>query len=244
MTRALLFAILLLNRGRDYKRWLGRLAHNPILPVILLTLVYFVAVTLTGYTGDHLQSFDDRYQAPLYFFILVVLFATLDELIFSHVHGRIFTFVTLLVVAILGAWIVYRGEMLVSFARLSRGLGVVAYNDYNTQKFFRSDLVDYLRNNTLAQNLTLYTNEPEAMYFLFNRRVEMSPANPLDYYADPAILKTLYPSWPPEGEAYLVWFKPNIKRHHYSPGQLEEISLMQRLYKTRDGEVYLVRPKE
>ncbi len=91
--------------------------------------------------------------------------------------------------------------------------------------------------------MTIYTNEPEAIYFLLNRLVKMSPANPAGYYADPELLKALFPSWPNEEEAYLVWFKPNVKRHHYSPGQLEELSLMERLYKARDGEVYLVRPQ-
>lgn len=239
-----ILAILILNRGKDYRRWLTRLIHNPIMPVILVTLIYFVAVTLTGYTGDHLQSFDDRYQAPLYAFILVVLFASLDELVFSHLTGKAYTAVTLLVIAIFGVWGVYRLDLLVTFARTSRGLGVVAYNDYNTQKFFKSGLVDFLKTNPPSAAMTIYTNEPEALYFLLNRLVEMSPANAAGYYADPELLKAQFPSWPKEEEAYLVWFKPNVKRHHYIPGQLEELSLMERLYKARDGEVYLVRPKE
>ncbi len=93
------------------------------MPVVLVTLIYFVAVTLTGYTGDHLQIFDDRYQAPLYFFILVVLFASLDELVFSHLTGRVYTAVTLLVLAILGVWGVYRARFAGNFRPYLQGIG-------------------------------------------------------------------------------------------------------------------------
>jgi hypothetical protein len=180
--------------------------------VILVILVYFVAVTLTGYTGDHLESFDDRYQAPLYYFILVLLFVSLEELVFSHLKGRILTAVIVLVVAVFGVWGFYRTGLLVDFARHSRGQGVVAYNTYNTQRLRRSGLVTFLQQNPLPAGLTIYTNEPEAMYFLFNRQVEMAPYDGKNYYADPDRLQEYYPSWPAEGAAYLVWFKPNISR--------------------------------
>ena len=240
---AFLLAILLLNRRPDYQRWLSRLGRNPLMPVILVTGVYFVAVTLTGYTGDHLESFDDRYQAPLYYFILLLLFVSLDELIFSHLRGRALTAALALVVAVFAVWGAYRLDLLVSFARASRGQGVVPYNTYNTQKLLRSGLVTFLQQHPFPPGAAIYTNETEALYLLLHRQTEMAPYDLKNYSADPARLPEDYPSWPPEGEAYLVWFKPNIKRHHFSPRDLKDIAELKALYKERDGEIYLVRPQ-
>jgi hypothetical protein len=212
--------------------------------VILTVLVYFIAVTLTGYTGDHLETFDDRYQAPLYYFILIILFASLEELIFSHLKGHFTSAVMLLVIAVLGVWGVYRADLLVTFARTSRGQGVVAYNIYNTQKLMESGLVGFLKENPLPQDITVYTNESEALYFLLHRQVKMAPFDSTNYYANTAVLKSLYPRWPAEEEAYLVWVKPNAKRHHYSPRQLKQLAKMEPLFIARDGEVYLVKPKK
>ena len=239
-----ILAILFLSRKDDYLRWLSRLLHSPIVPVILLTGVYFVAVTLTGYTGDHLQSFDDRYQAPLYFSILVILFLSLDELVLSHLKSHAFTAAMVLIVGIFCLWGVYRITLLDLFIRTSRDQGVVAYNDYNNKKMVRSGLVVYLIENPPKADVTLYANEPEAVYFFLRRPAEMSPVDFSHYAAAPNALTELYPHWPAEDNAYLVWFRPNQKRQYYSPAELEHLANMEKLYKRYDGDVYLVSPKE
>jgi hypothetical protein len=224
--------------------WLSRLTHNPIMPVFLITVVYFVAVTLTSYTADHLQTFDDRYQALLYFLILIVLFLSLDELILNHLHGLPKAIVMVIVIGVFSVWGFYRVALLNDFVKTSKDRGVVAYNDYNTKKMIRSGLVVYLIKNPLDPGVALYSNEPEALYFFLRRPVEMSPVDPSHYVADPESLKPLYPRWPEEESAYLVWFRPNTKRHYYSPAQLEQFTQMDKLYKRYDGDVYLIKPKE
>jgi hypothetical protein len=156
--------VILLNRVQDYKRWLARLSHNPILPVVLSTGVYFIAVTLTGYTGDHLNTFDDRYQAPLYYCLLIILFSSLDDLILSHLSGMRRTAALGAVVALFSIWGIQRIQLLNQFVAEAQDRGVLAYNDYNTRKFVRSGLVVYLIKNQAILEGTLYSNEPEAVY--------------------------------------------------------------------------------
>ena len=173
------------------------------MPVILVTGVYFVAVTLTGYTGDHLESFDDRYQAPLYYFILLLLFVSLDELVFSHLRGRALTAALALVVAVFAVWGAYRLDLLVSFARASRGQGVVPYNTYNTQKLLRSGLVTFLQQHPFPPGAAIYTNETEALYTLLHgsrrwRRTTTRITTPIP----PACGRTILPGPP---RARLTW---------------------------------------
>ncbi len=70
----LLAAAIAMNRKKDWMKGIQRLFGYAFLPVVVLSAVYFFAVTVTAYTADHLQAFDDRYQAPLFFFFLVILF--------------------------------------------------------------------------------------------------------------------------------------------------------------------------
>jgi hypothetical protein len=146
--------------------------------------------------------------------------------------------------AIFAFWGFYRVVLLQEFVRITRDQGVVAYNDYNTKQLVRSGLVVYLIKNPPEPGVTLYSNEPEALYFFLRRMAEPSPADRGHYIADLDALKSLYPRWPAEESAYLVWFRPNIKRQYYNPGQLETLAQMEKLYKRYDGDVYLVKPKE
>ena len=240
----LILLVVILNRKMDWLRWIRRLFSNPILPVILLTAVYFVAVHLTGYTGDHLQPFDDRYQAPLYFCLLVILFSALDELVFAHLSGRLSQLATLLVILVVGMWGVYKMSSLIQFIRVSQAQGVVEYNDYNTKKMQRSPVIIYLLENPPEPGAVLYSNEPEALYFYLRRPVEMSPTDPGSLYPVPEKLPLLYSDWPPEGKAYLVWIKPSEKRHYYKPEALAQLASLEKLYKQWDGEIYLLTPKD
>jgi hypothetical protein len=240
----LVLVVIIFNRKADWLRWMRRLFSNPILPVVLLTAVYFVAVHLTGYTGDHLQPFDDRYQAPLYFCILVILFSILDELVFSHLAGRASQLAMLLFILVVGLWGVDRLSALAQFMRISQAQGVVEYNDYNTKKMQRSPVIVYLLNNPPDPGAVLFSNEPEALYFYLRRPVEMSPTDPDSLYPVAEKLTSLYPHWPPQGKAYLVWLKPSEKRHYYPPEALVQLARLEKLYKQWDGEVYLLSPED
>ena len=236
--------VILLNRKQDYKRWFARLSHNQILPVILMPGVYFIAVTLTGYTGDHLNTFDDRYQAPLYFCLLILLFASLDELILNHLSGVRRTAALWVLVLLFGVWGIQRIQLLNQFVVDAKDRGVTAYNDYNNREFVRSGLVVYLIKNQAMLEGTLYSNEPEAVYFFLRRPVEQSPVDPTNYFADPANLVWLYPDWPDTEPSTLIWFKPNIKRSYYPPTEIEQIAVLDKIYKRWDGEIYQVRQEE
>lgn len=238
-----LIVLILINQRQDWQRWVRRLFTNPILPVILLTTIYIVSILFTSYTLDHLEASDDRYQVPLLFALLIFVFASLDELVFPHLQSRGLQFGMAGFTILFLAWLIYPSLNLTRFVADSHERGVTIYNTYNTRKMDRSPLVVMLRKEPLPPQIPIYSNEPEVVYFWLRRAAHMSPFDPKNYYAEIQNLETLYATWPPEEQAYLIWFKPNIKNNYYSPDDLVQLAEMERLYKHYDGELYLIRPR-
>jgi len=146
--------------------------------------------------------------------------------------------------AVFIVWGGFQAADLVNFVRTSRGLGVGVYNEYNNRQMTRSPLVVYLIKNRPAEQATLYSNVPEAVYFFLGHPVKMAPWDPENYYAAPENLLKYYADWQPGEQAYLIFFKPNYKRHHYSPDDIATVANLEKIFKDRQGDVYRVRPKE
>jgi hypothetical protein len=82
----LIFAVLILAvaflipkvRWRSY---FLRLTNDTNLILVLFMAVYFLFIFMTTFTFDHLVITDDRYQAPLYILIIVLLLIGIQELL-------------------------------------------------------------------------------------------------------------------------------------------------------------------
>jgi hypothetical protein len=238
-----LILVLFLNRKEHWRQWLQRLAGHTTLPIILLSTIYIVATIFTSWTGDHLDVRDDRYQVPLFFSLLLVFFVSVEVLIMSHLTVEKQNQVLFIVVALMFFWGGVHTGRIFEYIKISKEQGVIVYNEYNTRQLVTSGLVEYLKKNPIDQRGTLYSNVPEAVYFFFERHVEMAPWDPENYYADPVNLQKYYIDWPPQEDAYLIFFKPNYKHHHYEPAEIARIADLTELYIGEDGEVYIVQPK-
>ncbi len=159
-----------------------------------------------------------------------------------HLRGWAAAAALAVALVIFSIWGYHQATLIYKFIQTSKDQGVVEYNDYNNKRLIRSGLVVYLINNPPQTDKPLYSNEPEAIYFFLHRPANSSPVDPVHYYASVQDLVSLYLEWPAEPQAYLIWFKPNIKRQYYDPGEIERITQMEKLYKRYDGEVYIVRP--
>ena len=239
-----LIFLLSINHKEDWQRWLSRLLSNSFLPVILLTLVYLGSIVLTVYNTDHYEAYDDRLQVPIFFALIIIWFSLLDELVFIHLSGRVKIAGIFLIVVMTGVGLIYPISTIIQFTRLSNENGVVFYNLYNTKEMVRSGLVVYLKEHPIDINVPIYSNEPEAVYFFTRHPVEQSPYDIENYKARPANITTQYANWPPEDEAYLVWFSSSYKKHHYDPEALTQLAELNPLYKRADGAIYLVERKK
>ncbi len=239
----LIIFVLVINHKQDWLRWLDRLRDYRILPVLVVTLAYFAAMVVTAFPWDHYEILDDRYQAPLFFAMLIIFFSGCEELIFSHFSNGRLRAVQGLVTLLFVGWLGFSAARTAGFVQASKELGVTVYNLYNTKKMVRSGFVEALKNTKFDQSLPIYSNEPEAVYFFTRLRVGHSPFDPDNLQASIEDLKMAYPSWPPEPKAYLVWFKPNPMRNHLPLEDIKAITLLDPLYKQWDGEILLVSPK-
>jgi hypothetical protein len=235
--------LLVINRRADWLRWARRFTQPAILPVLIFSLVYLISVAATGITGDHSDYYDDRYPAPLYFTLLIGLFITLDELVLSHIRTRK-RLADLIIIVLFVAWGIYPLTLISKFTLRSVENGVVAYNLYNNRTFHESGLIKYLQSFPFEKDAILYSNITEAVYLFTGRMVRSSPVDPKNYYADPDTVQDYYQSWPPEAQAYLVWFETIDKRNYYDPRSLRLVSSMKKLYEDPNGLMVVAAPKQ
>jgi hypothetical protein len=241
-----LFVVLLvLNRKKDWLRWARRWIEDPILPVLFFSLLYYVFIILTIYTGDHLITdyYDDRLQSPLFFALLIGIFLTLDELVLVHVRESRRKLADQVIIILIIIWSLYPANMMYKFVRYSLEDGVVAYNNYNTKKLNESGLVEFLRSFHFKSGLPVYTNYSEAVYLFTGQDSVASPKDNQSYTAVPAHLTSQLSRWPEQSRAYFIWFKSNEKRNYFSPQDLAVITDMEALYEGKEGQMYIVSPK-
>ena len=199
-------------------------------------------ITLTIYTGDHLISdyYDDRLQSPLFFGLMIGIFVSLDELVLSHIKENRKKLAELIITALFIDWSLYPINLMYKFVKYSLEDGVVAYNNYNTRSLNRSELVEFLRAFEFNDDLPIYTNYGEAVYLFTGRQSRSSPRDLLSYTARPEHVIPQVTNWPPQPEAYLIWFKSNEKRSYFSPDDLSQVSTMELLYEGKNGQVLIV----
>ncbi len=94
-----------INRSAQWRSWAIRVVQPELLPVWIVTLVYLTFVTLTTFTHDHIDAFDDRYQVVVLVPLLLLLLSTIEELLLPHL-SKIGEGVLL---SLLAAWVVYFG---------------------------------------------------------------------------------------------------------------------------------------
>jgi hypothetical protein len=233
-----LVVLLLINRIDNWKRWGQRVLNIQVLAVILPVLVYFLPMIVTAVTGDHYETFDDRYQAPMFLAILVGIFVTLDELVLVHFRDRWQKNALLAFTCLYLIWLIYPIRGVFEFTLQSRQNGVIYHNAYNTRAMWEMPLVSNLK--SLDQSLPVYSNYSEAIFLFTDREVKPSPSDQHNYRANPDNLPKQYPHWPPDGRAYLVWLNMRDNPAYFNPDELGTIARLDRLYKGRDGQIFLV----
>ena len=243
-----LIIAILLNRKAGWKLYTGQLFSSKNLPWIVFTALYFPFVMITSIAPDHTTAFDDRYYAPLYLFILLFTIFTGYELVLKPLDRwrptRVFGIRLsgiILAVVLLG-WIVYPLYQTAEYAYRAITQGEPSYNFYNTEAYYDSRLVRYLAENELDPQIPRYSNFAAAAYFFTGHSTLRAPRSPLLVARSLEHLETEFADWPAGEQAYLIWYLPNSWHHYYPPEELKTVANLERIFKSRDGDVYLVQP--
>ena len=147
-----LVLLLLLNRRRDWEGFIRRLVISVTAPYWIFASIYLAFILLTTISADHLEFYDDRYQAPLYPFVMLFLGLAADELILTHLRrfqarsGWRLDLAQVALVAGFGVWLFFPAYGVYKYVLVSRTLGETSYNLYNTLAYRESQLVSFLVN--------------------------------------------------------------------------------------------------
>jgi hypothetical protein len=237
-----LLSLLLVSRRQDWMRWGNRLFHPPVLSSLVLTGLYYAFIILTINSVDTKFPFYDRYYIVILAPLLVLIFATVQELVIFRVKQRP-NLARLVVIIVFALWLIYPVFSVYKYVGLARVEGDVTYNLYNTRAMRLSRIVQVLQEIGKEENKTIYSNYQAAAWFYTRENVSESPRGSiLEKINVDALLKT-YQGWPWDKPGYLVWFLPNDYKHVLAPQNLARLADLQLIYKDKDGEVYRVRAR-
>ncbi len=121
---------------------------------------------------------------------------------------------------------------------------VVSYNTINTRETRNSKVIkqsiSLIGKNT---NITLYSNQPQVVWFLMRRDVLLLPWLPKQQSFNQSMVDKLT-GWPPQKEAYIIWLKPDLYEVTVTPDELSKVTSLKLIYDFPDGDIYFVRAKD
>ncbi|MDH3944881.1 MAG: hypothetical protein OEV06_12375, partial [Anaerolineae bacterium] len=213
---------------RAWKPLKERLSTAQLIPVWVMTILYFPFVQLTSVTHDHIAIYDDRYQLPLFGLIAILILVTLS-VIWSNpenekalIRRRAFQLIMLI-------WLLYPIYSVYSFTRASYSQGVIYYNQYNLRAFRDTHFAESLQAYEFPTEARIYSNMSEGVYLLTRQQVYDSFYDTTAGFAGFATseyLEANHAAWEWGEPAYLVWFKPNEKNYYFTPEQLGAVFQM------------------
>lgn len=234
-----LLAVLVALYAWRYRRWRWAdfVAVVP-LPLLLLVIVYPAFFVITQ-TMTELTPIDDRYLAPVFPFLVALVFrglAGLAEWLRTR-GGR--PMLVLAVTALALAWLVVPVLRLRDDLPTVRDIAGASAETYNTWR--ASALVGHLQDDPL--NGRVYTNAP--LHLLVHTGIAQRPvpAALADWSAPSEMLAGREPT-------YLVWFDLSLKDAYcdyfrqyciettYTPGDLREQYALEPVHEAGDGTVY------
>jgi hypothetical protein len=122
--------------------------------------------------------------------------------------------------------------------------GVAYYNVYNTRTLNQSPFVNYLKSFDYEDGLTLYSNDPEALYFHTGREIQPSLTAPEEVHDLSFYLRTEIGNWPEEPQGYLIWFTKYFNTLYVTPHRLSIVADVQEIYAAPGGRFYQIAPKQ
>jgi hypothetical protein len=234
--------LILTNKKTNWLNWIGDFKNEYIWPALLFVVIYYFLLAFTVVTADHLDLTSDRYYIVILPIALIVLFITLDRLVFSHLNfkNKLISFgVSFLAIL----WFVYPIYSLQGYVRQALVQGEPTnYNIANSAQFREMSVVKAAQPILDKDPKALvYSNYINIVWFIYRHPVEALPFEDASLSRDDRLvaLKKNYPTWPKQS-GYIIWFTPNQYHHIVAPDELSTIANLKMLYKDKTGEIYYV----
>jgi hypothetical protein len=234
---ALALVLFLLNRNRAANgyAWVKSLTSSSVYPMMVYTVVYFIALALTVVSQDHRDLFSDRYYVILLVPTAIFIFFTFDRLILPYLNLPLRQVALLLPFVFWSVYPIYSiGEYLVRAQQQGEPSGG---NMFNNRTYHEMPVV--------ARMLTIRAEQPQAMFYsnyvdavwFYTRQ----PVSLLPFVDDEA--PTVYAGWPYDQPGYIIWFEPNEYKHYLAPEKIAEFAEVKLVYDGMGGQIYFVQAR-
>jgi hypothetical protein len=208
---------------------------NDYAPTAVLLVSYY-SILLVVATRD--AVIDSRMLSPLYIPATLILLRLGADLL-RPTQKSLGTLTAKVPTALLGLWLCLPLQNVVSAtaARFRSGAG-----GYNTVALRQNRTLAYIRQLVSTNHaVRVYSNDPRGLWELARIDASFSPSNSgyAQYRLTPQGPDDLIGQWPPEGEAYLVWFRIDPK-WLFSVEELRNVADVSEVAHFTDGSVYHV----
>jgi hypothetical protein len=205
--------------------------HTPI----VLFLVAFLVATLMAARRD--ATIDSRMLSPVYVALTLVLLKLAYQLL-CPTQPPTTAFASTGPVVLLALWLCFP---LTRIAQSTKGRLRDGAGDYSKRIWRESETVAYAKQMLSTNNVHVYSNDPGVLWELARLNATLAPMKTV--YSSRKLankLGDLVGRWPPEGEAYLVWFENAGRPYLFSVAELEEIANIEEIAHVSDGSIYRV----
>ena len=216
-----------------------------MLPAMLFTVFYpaFLIISSTIVAYDKIGS---RILSPV-FVPANLLALTFFLAVFKPIAGRIFSErAHIFLIASIALFLMHPAVLTLSHIAAHLRYGG---EGYNSKLWRESETIQYLREHrNFGASSTVYSNDPPAVYLWADVSAKLIPfrlfrsVNFKQYHGQKRennVLR-LKGTWPPEGQAYLVWFDKFDDSWNVSIDEIGTIASIERIARLKDGAVYAV----
>jgi hypothetical protein len=201
-------------------------------------LAFYLAFIVVVSTVSAHDEIDDRLLAPVGIHLAIAGAYGAAKVLHAR-GGRALGGLRLLAAGalVLGmiAWPAARtARMAWRIAQTGEGLSSDAWRQSETARYLSARQRDF-------EEVDIYSNAPDAVYFLSGLNAQWSPAATAYNSTEPGSDARQVPrAWPGTPRAVLVWFDRRTLGHLHSPQALERMATIEPIHRASDGTVYLV----
>lgn len=211
-----------------------------ILVILISFILFFLLTQIFISSFKSIDPINNRLLSPVYIpisFLILLFFQSVKDKFSNFRFAKLINRVILLFLVLSLIYPLRNTTLYIDkFLKEGGGYSGIAWNNYQTKKLLKS-LLKYSNINP-----AIYSNDPHAVYFLSKMHSKWSPFK--TYYNSNKLhtdLRDLKGTWPPENNAYFVWFLQSGDRDWlYKPEELMKISKFNSVDSSNIGCVYLI----
>lgn len=211
--------------------------------ISLFIAVYLACLIISSTISAH-DQIDTRLLSPISIPLIITLILTLDVVLkWFENSDYIPRFSSASIIALFTLWLfIVPMRDVVYYIRKIVDQGIPGYN---SQLWQQSETIEYVRVHLAKQDRAIYSNLPEAVFFLAGIQAQGLPERTYYNSEKPVYedLSTLAGKWPSYPISWLIYFDTG-KDYYFNINELNVIADISMVIELSDGTIYTVSPKQ